>query len=83
VGFHVIDVGEGKHHQAHIIFKRDIVNVVKELIGNLKFDGFVCYAPEWHWTSKRCKFQVYGETWTRNWWWRAQMSCLTLQESDQ
>jgi hypothetical protein len=69
-----IDIGEGMHKRTHVVFKRNIIEVVKELIGNIRFKGFMRYAPERHWTSHRRRYRVYDEMWSGNWWWRTQVS---------
>lgn len=77
---HIIDVGQGQHKRAHVVFKRSVIDVVRELIGDPRFRDSMRYAPERHWTSKRRKFRVYGELWSGNWWWRTQVSIFIFHE---
>jgi hypothetical protein len=74
-----VDIGEGVYKHVHIVFRRNPVDVVKELIGNPQFKEFMRYAPELHWTSRRRKSRVYNEFWSGNWWWRMQVSSLFLR----
>jgi hypothetical protein len=73
---HEIDIGEGPHKRVHVVFKRNVIDVMKELIGNPLFKDSIRYVPERHWTSKSRKFRVYNEMWSGNWWWRTQVSFL-------
>jgi hypothetical protein len=73
---HNVNIGEGSHKRVHIVFKRNVLDVVKELIGNPRFKEFMRYAPKRHWTSNRRKFRVYDEMWSGDWWWRTQVSTV-------
>ncbi|KAG9086235.1 hypothetical protein FRC06_003209, partial [Ceratobasidium sp. 370] len=67
-----ISVGEGTYRTTHPLFRRDIIEVIKELVGNARFKRYMKYAPERHWTSSERESRVYGEMWTGDWWWRMQ-----------
>ncbi|KAG8703755.1 hypothetical protein FRC08_002653 [Ceratobasidium sp. 394] len=67
-----ITVGEGIHESTHIVFRRDIVEVIKDLMGDPRFKRFMRYAPERHWSSHERECRLYGEMWSGNWWWRMQ-----------
>ncbi|KAG8708775.1 hypothetical protein FRC09_001037 [Ceratobasidium sp. 395] len=56
------------------LWKRSSLECVKALIGDAKFDGRICYAPEQHFriTPDGRKIRVYSEACTGNWWWRMQ-----------
>ncbi|KAF8595747.1 hypothetical protein BDV93DRAFT_456186, partial [Ceratobasidium sp. AG-I] len=60
------------------VYKRSVIDVIRDLIGNPRFKDVMRYAPERHWTSTRMQSRVYGEMWTGNWWWRRQV--YTLQD---
>ncbi|KAF8596812.1 hypothetical protein BDV93DRAFT_454217, partial [Ceratobasidium sp. AG-I] len=62
-------VGEGRHARSHVLYKRPVVDVIRDLIGNPAFKDFMRYAPERHWTTRMRQSRVYGEMWTGNWWW--------------
>jgi hypothetical protein len=64
------------------LFVRDIIEVIRELIGNPAFKGYMRYAPERHWTAEDCRVRIYGETWSGNWWWRMQVSANNGTEHD-
>ncbi|KAG9088060.1 hypothetical protein FRC07_012671, partial [Ceratobasidium sp. 392] len=68
----VVMAGEGQFKREHIVYKRSIIDVIHELIGNPAFKDVMRYAPERHWTTCVRRARVYGETWTGNWWWRRQ-----------
>ncbi|KAF8593929.1 hypothetical protein BDV93DRAFT_424315, partial [Ceratobasidium sp. AG-I] len=53
---------------------RDILKVVRELIGARRFRDCMQYAPERHWVSLDCDRRVYDEMWSGDWWWRMQVS---------
>ncbi|KAG8724614.1 hypothetical protein FRC09_016584 [Ceratobasidium sp. 395] len=67
-----ISVGEGIHRRTHILYRRNIIEVVADLIGDARFKDCMKYAPEQHWTSSDRKTRVYGEMSSGNWWWRMQ-----------
>ncbi|KAG8734443.1 hypothetical protein FRC10_011712 [Ceratobasidium sp. 414] len=68
----VLTMGEGQYEREHVLYKRAVIDVVRELIGNPAFKGAMRYAPERHWTTAAQQSRVYGEMWTGNWWWRRQ-----------
>ncbi|KAF8606951.1 hypothetical protein BDV93DRAFT_436496 [Ceratobasidium sp. AG-I] len=65
--------GEGEYERVHIVYKRSVIDVIRDLIGNPRFKDAMRYAPERHWTSTKMDSRVYGEMWTGNWWWRRQL----------
>ncbi|QRV94481.1 Zn-finger protein [Ceratobasidium sp. AG-Ba] len=67
-----VAVGEGQYKRTHVLYKRSVVDVIRELIGNPAFANVMRYALERHWTSMARRSRVYGEMWTGNWWWRRQ-----------
>lgn len=69
-----IEIGEGDNTRYVTMFKRDVVEVVRELMGNPRFKECMRYTPEQHWTSDTRTHRVYSELWTGNWWWRMQVS---------
>ncbi|KAG9088511.1 hypothetical protein FRC06_001993, partial [Ceratobasidium sp. 370] len=46
-----IRIGEGIYESTHIVFRRDIVEVIKDLMADSRFKRFMKYAPERHWSS--------------------------------
>ncbi|KAG8773834.1 hypothetical protein FRC12_002290 [Ceratobasidium sp. 428] len=68
----LILAGEGEWEREEILYKRPVVDVIRDLLGNPAFARFMRYAPEKHWTSRARKSRVYGEMWTGKWWWRRQ-----------
>ncbi|KAG8733914.1 hypothetical protein FRC10_012065 [Ceratobasidium sp. 414] len=69
----VFTVGEGRHEREHVLYKHAVVDVIRELIGNLAFKHVMRYALEKHWTNSTHQSHVYGEMWTGNWWWQRQV----------
>ncbi|KAG8734476.1 hypothetical protein FRC10_011705, partial [Ceratobasidium sp. 414] len=65
--------GEGTHERSHILYKRSVIDVVRELIGNPAFKRVMRYTPERHWTSGTRASRMYGEMWTGDWWWQRQL----------
>ncbi|KAG8690081.1 hypothetical protein FRC08_010677 [Ceratobasidium sp. 394] len=68
----MVTVGEGDYETKHIVFRRDIIEVIKDLMSDPRFKRFMRYAPERHWTLHERKCWLYGEMWSGNWWWRMQ-----------
>jgi hypothetical protein len=69
-------VGEGDDARVIVVYVRDIIQVIRELIGNSRFKRHMRYGPERHWTSNARRKRVFGEMWTGDWWWRMQVSRL-------
>lgn len=55
-------------------FKRDIIQIIRDLIGDPKLQWEMEYAPQRHWTSIECLKRIYNEMWTGDWWWTLQVS---------
>jgi hypothetical protein len=56
------------------LFGRNILDVIRSLIGDWVFKDKLRYAPVRVWTTKERKERVYSEAWTAKWWWRMQVS---------
>ncbi|KAG9124361.1 hypothetical protein FRC07_011919 [Ceratobasidium sp. 392] len=67
-----LKVGEGEEARVDVVYIRDIIQVIRELIGNSRFKRHMRYAPERHWTSSAKLKRVFGEMWTGDWWWTMQ-----------
>ncbi|QRW10718.1 hypothetical protein RhiLY_09717 [Ceratobasidium sp. AG-Ba] len=67
-----VTVGEGVYKRRLLVYLRDILEVIRELIGARRFKDCMRYAPERRWTSRDRKHRVYDEMWTGDWWWRMQ-----------
>jgi hypothetical protein len=64
----------------HILYKRSVIDVIRDLIGNPSFKNFMRYRPERQWTSWAQTSCVYSEMWTGNWWWRRQVSISDYEQ---
>ncbi|KAG8727590.1 hypothetical protein FRC12_022379 [Ceratobasidium sp. 428] len=65
---------EGHEHKNYVV-ARNIIDVVRELIGNRRFKKMMRYAPVRKWrldARGRKSSRVYGEMWTAEWWWKMQ-----------
>ncbi|KAG8694602.1 hypothetical protein FRC09_009744, partial [Ceratobasidium sp. 395] len=67
-----VTAGKGKYRRTRTVYLRDILAVIRELIGARRFKRWMKYAPEKHWTSRDRKCRAYDEMWSGNWWWRMQ-----------
>ncbi|QRV88277.1 hypothetical protein RhiJN_16295 [Ceratobasidium sp. AG-Ba] len=67
-----VTVGEGIYRRKCTLHLRDILQVIRQLIGARRFEHCMRYAPERRWTSRNRKCRVYDEMWTGDWWWRMQ-----------
>jgi hypothetical protein len=56
------------------LWRREGIELVKELIGNPKFKDVMFYAPEKHYTDESRTQREYSEAHTGNFWWRKQVS---------
>ncbi|KAG9079187.1 hypothetical protein FRC06_007892, partial [Ceratobasidium sp. 370] len=68
-----LNVPVGDEERVVVVYVRDIIGVLRELLGNPRFKRYMRYAPERHWTSKARRKRVFGEMWTGDWWWTMQM----------
>ncbi|KAF8987416.1 hypothetical protein BDQ17DRAFT_1435655 [Cyathus striatus] len=55
-----------------MLWRRDPVECIKELIGNPAFKDNLVYEPCKVFRDKDCKNRVYGEMWMGDWWWDMQ-----------
>ncbi|OSD03873.1 hypothetical protein PYCCODRAFT_1365213 [Trametes coccinea BRFM310] len=51
------------------IWSRDVVECVRELMGNPSFRDSLVYQPERHYADAAGSNRVYANMWTGNWWW--------------
>ncbi|QRV96407.1 hypothetical protein RhiJN_24425 [Ceratobasidium sp. AG-Ba] len=70
----------GGIERRNYLFMRDILEVIRDLIGKRRFRRFMRYAPIRHWVSESKKSRIYGEMWTGDWWWRMQMILAVLDK---
>lgn len=56
------------------LWRRDPVACVRDLMGNAAFNGSMAYVPETVYEDERGESRVYDETWTGDWWSKAQVS---------
>ncbi|KAG8774028.1 hypothetical protein FRC12_002196, partial [Ceratobasidium sp. 428] len=68
-----VTAGKGKYKRTHTVYLRDILAVIRELIGARRFKRWMKYTPERHWTSRDRKCRAYDEMWSGEWWWRTQL----------
>ncbi|KAG9098699.1 hypothetical protein FS749_003186 [Ceratobasidium sp. UAMH 11750] len=54
------------------LWRRDIRDIVRWLLGNRRFLRHTRYAPEQQYDSATMENRVYGEGWSGDWWWRMQ-----------
>ncbi|KAH7918566.1 hypothetical protein BV22DRAFT_1024391 [Leucogyrophana mollusca] len=59
-------------HERVELWKRDPVECVKELIGNLTFRDIMSYAPERAYTDAEGHNRIFDEMWTGEWLWETQ-----------
>lgn len=69
-----LKVTEGENSRIVVVYFCNIIEVLRDLIGNTQLKAHMRYAPERHWTSRARRKRVFGEMWTGDWWWRIQVS---------
>ncbi|KAG8706404.1 hypothetical protein FRC09_002431, partial [Ceratobasidium sp. 395] len=64
---------DGNEHMNYLV-ARNVIEVVRELIGNRRFKKIMRYAPvrKWRLDARGNRSRVYGEMWTAEWWWKMQ-----------
>ncbi|KAG9124608.1 hypothetical protein FRC07_010971 [Ceratobasidium sp. 392] len=67
-----LGMGEGDDENIFVLYLRDVIGVLRELIGNPRFKKHMCYTPERHWMADDRQKRVYGEMWTGDWGWKMQ-----------
>ncbi|KAF8593642.1 hypothetical protein BDV93DRAFT_460613 [Ceratobasidium sp. AG-I] len=60
------------------LWKRNILDVIRQLISDPRFRDHIRYGPERLWTPWLPKRRVYSEMWTDNWWWQMQVRICIL-----
>ena len=58
------------------LWRRNPIEVVKELMGNEALRDALQYAPERAYTDREGTNRVYDEMWTADWWWDTQVRGL-------
>ncbi|KAG1721587.1 uncharacterized protein EDB91DRAFT_1240293 [Suillus paluster] len=64
----------GTEWQLKRISMWDLVECIRELMGNPEFDHMVSYAPERVFSDAEGKTRWFDEMWTGDWWWEMQLS---------
>lgn len=59
-------------------WRRNPVDVVKELISRPEFAKTMRFAPERVYGDQACQKRVIGEMWTADWWWETQVCPVIL-----
>jgi hypothetical protein len=59
------------------LWKRDPVEVIRELIGNVAFADNMVFAPERVFSDQEGRNRQYDEMSTADWWWDMQVRYLT------
>ncbi|OCH85606.1 hypothetical protein OBBRIDRAFT_739626, partial [Obba rivulosa] len=54
------------------LWKRDPVEVIRELIGNPDFREHIKYAPEHLYSDPEGQHRLYENMWSADWWWKTQ-----------
>ncbi|KAG8731170.1 hypothetical protein FRC10_001977, partial [Ceratobasidium sp. 414] len=67
-----VEVGEGLYKRTHTLYLRNLLAVIRQLLGARRFKRWMRYAPERHWVSRDRKHRIYDEMWSGDWWWRMQ-----------
>jgi hypothetical protein len=73
---HEVEIQVGSETRTEYFLGRNIIQVVRELIGDPQRKDDMCYAPQQHWTSEKRDVRICSEMWTGRWWWRQQVSTL-------
>ena len=60
------------------LWRRDPVECIRELIGNPAFRDHIRYAPEHVYKDEEGENQAFDETWTGEWWWKTQVSQISV-----
>lgn len=55
------------------LWRRNPVEVIKDLMGNEALRDALQYAPERAYTDREGRNRVYDEMWTASWWWDTQV----------
>lgn len=71
---HKYTVSFGKGGTQAVEFcSKDILEVLKQLVSNPRFEHHIDYVPHKHYTNQSRKVRVYNETSSGNWMWRMQV----------
>ncbi|KAJ2974809.1 hypothetical protein NUW54_g11836 [Trametes sanguinea] len=54
------------------LWSRDVVDCVRELMGNASFRDSLVYGPQHHYVDEHGQTRLYENMWTGDWWWDVQ-----------
>jgi hypothetical protein len=67
--------GEGRPLVEHMeLWRRNILDCVRDLIGNPAFRDVMAYAPHRAFRELEALRQIFDQAWTAEWWWDMQVS---------
>lgn len=69
-----IDVFDRRRERPQYMVMRNIIEVVRDLIGNPALKDETMYAPERVWTSPSKRECAFGDANACEWWWNKQVS---------
>ncbi|THG98547.1 hypothetical protein EW145_g7410 [Phellinidium pouzarii] len=58
--------------ETYPLWRRDVIEIIQELIGNPTFRNDIAYFPERAYTDAQGTCRIYDELWTADWWWDKQ-----------
>ena len=61
------------------VWRRDPVECVKQLMGNLAFKDYMSYTAEHVYLDNGGKVRIFDEMWMADWWWNMQVSLFLLR----
>ena len=71
-GDEVDENGEWRKEMVHLC-RKNLVECIKELIGNPQFCDKIQYTPEKVYANEDMTNQIYDKMWTGDWWWNMQV----------
>ncbi|KAG9094267.1 hypothetical protein FRC06_010996, partial [Ceratobasidium sp. 370] len=69
---HDIEIFDGQRPRVQYMVSRNIVDLIRDVVGNRRFRRYFMYAPKRYYTSRRKTERMYAEANSANWWWREQ-----------
>ncbi|THG93120.1 hypothetical protein EW145_g8467 [Phellinidium pouzarii] len=62
--------------ETYLLWRRDAIEIIQELIGNPTFRNDIAYFPERAYTDAQGTCRIYDELWTADWWWDKQVCTI-------
>jgi hypothetical protein len=69
-----VTVGEGQEAETVEMYAKNLLEVVRRMLGDPRFKQYMHYVPQRHYADEARKVRLHGQTYAGNFMWRMQVS---------